>query len=143
MGEIGRERTARHPLRTYLKVPFFRIFTMWFTPRVELLPFSGKVWPPRDAWNNDPVDMSFAIGFFLLNIAYVVLGIWGGWRLWRRCPAAKLILVTFFLYAVTRTIFLTTLETPEPRYVLECYPILLALIGLLFAGRIRPTDAAH
>jgi hypothetical protein len=143
MGEIGRERTARHPLRTYLKVPFFRIFTIWFTPRIELLPFSGKLWPPRDAWNNDPVDMSFTVGFFLLNIAYVVLGIWGGWRLWRRCPAAKLILVTFFLYAVTRTIFLTTLETPEPRYVLECYPILLALIGLLFSGRIRPTDAAH
>lgn len=139
MGEIGRERTARHPFRTYLTVPFFRIFTMWFTPRIELLPFSGKVWPPGDAWNNDPVDMSFTIGFFLLNIAYVVLGLWGGWRLWRRCRAARLVLFAFFLYIAVRTIFLTTLETPEPRYVLECYPILLALIGVFFPLRSRGT----
>jgi hypothetical protein len=32
-----------------------------------------------------------------------------------------------------RTAFLTTLETPEPRYVLMCYPVLLALAAQLFA----------
>jgi peptidoglycan/LPS O-acetylase OafA/YrhL len=133
-GEIGRERTARHPLRTYLCVPFLRIFTMWFTPRIELLPFSGQVWPPAAAWDNDPVDMSFTIAFFLLNLAYVLLGLWGGWRYWRSCRGALLILLVLFLYILIRTAFLTTLETPEPRYVLECYPILLALIAVLFAG---------
>ncbi|HUI75342.1 MAG TPA: hypothetical protein VLX32_10370, partial [Candidatus Acidoferrum sp.] len=134
-GEIGRERTARHPLRTYLCVPFLRVFTMWFTPRIELLPFSGQVWPPAAAWDIDPVDMSFTVGFFLLNFAYVVLGFSGGWRLWRRGSGAKLALLVFILYIVLRTAFLTTLETPEPRYVLECYPILLALIAVLFAGK--------
>jgi hypothetical protein len=142
-GEIGSERTARHPLRTYLWVPFLRVFTMWFTPRIELLPFSGQVWPPADAWNNDPVDMSFTIGFFLLNVAYVLLGIWGAWRLWRYGPGARLALLVFVLYTVIRTAFLTTLETPEPRYVLECYPILLALIGALFAGRPALTRRHH
>jgi hypothetical protein len=134
-GEIGRERTARHPLRTYLFVPFLRVFTLWFTPRIEMLPFSGQLWPPAEAWNTDPVDMSVTISFFLLNIAYVLLGIWGAWRLWRYGPGARLILLVFLCYTVLRTAFLTTLETPEPRYVLECYPILLALIGVLIAGR--------
>jgi len=134
-GEIGRERTARHPLRTYLCVPFLRVFTMWFTPRIELLPFSGQVWPPAAAWDNDPVDMSFTIGFFLLNVVYVVFGLWGGWRLWRRGAGSRPVLLVFLLYIVLRTAFLTTLETPEPRYVLECYPILLALIAVLFAGK--------
>jgi hypothetical protein len=32
--EIARERTERHPLRTYVKVPLLRSLTLWFTPRV-------------------------------------------------------------------------------------------------------------
>jgi hypothetical protein len=133
--EIGRERTARHPLRTYLFVPFLRVFTLWFTPRIEMLPFSGQLWPPAEAWNTDPVDMSVTISFFLLNIAYVLLGIWGGWRLWRCGASARMALILFILYLVLRTAFLTTLETPEPRYVLECFPILLALAAVLFTVR--------
>ena len=35
--EIARERTRRHPLRTYVRVPFERALTIWFTPRTELL----------------------------------------------------------------------------------------------------------
>ena len=31
--------------------------------------------------------------------------------------------------------FLTTVETPEPRYVVVCFPILLALAAQLFARR--------
>jgi hypothetical protein len=30
-------------------------------------------------------------------------------------------------FVVLRTAFLTTIETPEPRYVLVCFPIVLAL----------------
>ena len=37
---------------------------------------------------------------------------------------AAWLLVAFILI---RTAFLTTVETPEPRYVLECFPALLAL----------------
>src|ERR1700721_1284093 len=45
--EIARERTARHPLRTYVKVPLLRTLTLWFTPRAGWLPFSGLVCPVR------------------------------------------------------------------------------------------------
>ena len=62
-GEIARERTARHPLRTYFSVPLKRAFTLWFTPRIELLPFSGQLWPIRAAWEEDPIDFSVTVGF--------------------------------------------------------------------------------
>jgi hypothetical protein len=33
-----------------------------------------------------------------------------------------------------RTAFLTTLETPEPRYVLVCFPALMAMGAQVFGG---------
>ena len=39
------------------------------------------------------------------------------------------------LFIVLRTAFLTTLETPEPRYVLVCFPVLMALGAQVFARR--------
>lgn len=139
-GAIGGERSARHPLRTYLKVPALRALSMWFTPRIELLPFSGHLWPADEAWQEDPVDFSFTIGFFVLNIVYLILGAWGGLRLWRWSAPLKPVLLVFLLYAVIRTAFLTTLETPEPRYVLECFPILLAFAAFVFLGKPQTPD---
>ena len=40
-------------------------------------------------------------------------------------------MLAFFL---VRTAFLTTVESPEPRYVLVCYPALLALAALVRVG---------
>src|SRR5207253_9676166 len=73
--QFARERTARHPLRTYLWLPAARAMTLWFTPRIELLPLSGRVFPLAQAWEDDPVDQCLTIGFFLLNLAYVALAI--------------------------------------------------------------------
>ena len=42
-------------------------------------------------------------------------------------PAALALLATFILL---RTALLGTLENPEPRYTLECFPIVLALAGI-------------
>jgi hypothetical protein len=45
-----------------------------------------------------------------------------------------------------RTVFLTTVETPEPRYVLECFPVVLALgavaVGPWFARAERQSGIA-
>jgi hypothetical protein len=38
------------------------------------------------------------------------------------------------LFILMRTAFLTTLETPEPRYVLACFPALIAMGAQVFAG---------
>ena len=78
-GEIARERTAAHPLRTYLKIPLLRSLAMWFTPRVELLPYSSPLWPFANEWENDRLDFLVTLGLALLNSAYVVLALAGAW----------------------------------------------------------------
>src|SRR5271154_836858 len=132
-GQLARERTARHPLRTYVWLPVARALTIWFTPRIELLPFSAQVFPVREAWREDPVDFSVSVGFFLLNVLYVALALWGSARLWRESSALGPAVALLLGYVLLRTAFLTTLETPEPRYVLECFPAVLALAGQVFA----------
>ena len=134
-GQLARERTARHPLRTYVVLPGARAVTLWFTPRIELLPVSGNVFPLKQLWYDDRADQLTTVGFFFLNIFYVALGICGAWRLWRWNPAGRSAIVTLGIFVVLRTAFLTTLETPEPRYVLECFPVVLALGATVFGRR--------
>ena len=133
--QLARERTERHPLRTYLWLPALRAVTLWFAPRIELLPVSGTVFPLRQAWEDDKVDQSVTAGLFVLNLFYVGIGIWGAVKLWRWNEAARFAVLTLVLFIALRTAFLTTLETPEPRYVLECFPILIALGAVALAGR--------
>jgi hypothetical protein len=132
-GELARQRTGRHPLRTYAWLPLARAITLWFTPRIELIPVSGTVFPLRQSWQDDRIDQSVTVGLFLLNIAYVALAIWGTVRLWRRSIAVRPALGVLIVFIVLRTAFLTTLETPEPRYVLVCFPALIALAAQVFA----------
>jgi hypothetical protein len=138
-GELARQRTARHPLRTYLWLPLARAVTMWFTPRIELIPVSGTVFPLRQSWQDDKIDQSVTVGLFLLNIAYTALAIWGALRLWRRSSAVRPAVGLLVVFIVLRTAFLTTLETPEPRYVLVCFPAIVALAAQVFARPDRPT----
>jgi hypothetical protein len=137
-GQIARERTARHPLRTFLWIPVARAAVTWFAPRIELLPISGHVFPLAYQREEDPVDQEYTSLLFLLNALYVGMGVWGGVRLWCRNGPARPILAFFVLFLLLRTAFLTTLETPEPRYVLVCFPILIALAAQLF---VRQTAA--
>lgn len=129
--EIARERTARHPLRTYVTVPLLRTLTLWFTPRVELLPSSGQLWPLREEWQDDRPDFLVTLGLSVVNIIYIALALAGAWLARRRPGWALLILV-----CVVRTLFFVKfVETPEPRYVLECFPAVIALAAQVFASR--------
>src|SRR5229473_5476102 len=133
--QLARERTASRPLRTYLWLPAARAVTIWFTPRIELLPVSGHVFPLAEMREDDPVDQELTSLFFALNLFYVGLGVWGAIRLWRWNPATRVAVAFLALFIVLRTAFLTTLETPEPRYVLVCFPALIALGAQVFTGR--------
>jgi hypothetical protein len=126
--QIARERVALHPIRTQVLMPALRGLTLWFTPRIELLPFSGNLWPVRANWGEDPVDFSGTIGLFAINVAYLGMALAGFW-LARRKPAAILLVI----FVVLRTAFFTQIETPEPRYVLECYPVIIALGAQLWS----------
>jgi hypothetical protein len=140
-GQLARERSARHPFRTYFYIPAQRVVTLWLTPRIELLPVSGKVFPVAQTWEDDPVDLKTTAGLFLLNILYIAFAAFGAWRMWRGNSAMRPVIATWGLFILLRTAFLTTLETPEPRYVLVCYPIVLAFIASLAAegwGGVAP-----
>jgi len=129
--EIADERTRRDPLRTYLKIPFLRSLTLWFTPRIELLPYSGRLRPVRVEWEDDRPDFLTTLSLVAANFVYLGLALAGIW-IARREPGTAL-LITFI---ILRTAFFTTfVETPEPRYVLECFPAVMALGAQVFARR--------
>jgi len=130
--KLARERTQRHPIRSYVWIPIERAATMWFTPRITLLPYSGKLWPPGQSWHRNPTDFEVTLVFALLNFLYVGLGLAGAMH-WRESPGIALIVA----FIVIRTAFLTQLQTCEPRYVLECFPALLAVGAQLWSSH-RP-----
>jgi hypothetical protein len=133
---LAAERTARNPLRTYFYVPAGRIAAMWFTPRIELLPYSGKLWPPGDRWRGNPADFGVTLGFGILGVVYSGLAVVGWWRC-RAQLAAKFL----YLFVVIRTLAMTQLQTVEPRYVVECLPVIVALGALAWAMPVRQSAA--
>ena len=106
----------------YVWLPLARAVTMWFTPRIELIPVSGTVFPLVQSWQDDKVDQSVTVGFFLLNIAYVVWRLRARCDVWKASNAVRPAVGVLVVFMVLRTAFLTTFETPEPRYVLVCFP---------------------
>jgi len=125
---LARERIRRHPVRYYLFLPAMRIADMWFRPRIEMLPLERRWWEweePNESW--------IAVGFGALNLLLVMAAAAGAWQS-RRSPAT-LLLVGFVL---ARTLFLGTLENPEPRYTLQMFPVVLALAAIA-AGRTSGT----
>jgi hypothetical protein len=45
------------------------------------------------------------------------------------------------LFVALRSLFLGTLENPEPRYTLECYPVVIvAAAAVLFIGKPNRND---
>jgi 4-amino-4-deoxy-L-arabinose transferase-like glycosyltransferase len=127
-GQIARERTARHPLRTYAKIPFLRCLALWFTPRVELLPLAGHLTPLKLEWEEDRPDFVSTLALVVANGIIVLLALVGLWRAWARPGVALLV-----WFVILRTVFFAYLvDTPEPRYVLECFPAAIALGALAF-----------
>lgn len=122
---LAQERTARRPLRTYVFIPIARMGAMWFTPRVELLPYSGNLWPPGEKWRGNRMDFGVTAGFGLLGLLYVGLALRGAWRS-RTHPGVALLL----MFLAIRTVYLTQLQTVEPRYLMVCFPAILALAAL-------------
>jgi hypothetical protein len=125
---LAGERTARRPLRTFVFVPLERAWMMWFTPRIELLPYSGDLWPLGEKWRSNRVDFGVTLGFGFLGFVYAGLALIGVARF--RIQPGVALLITFL---VIRTALLTQMQTVEPRYVIVCFPAVLALGALAWA----------
>ena len=121
--ELAAERIREHPIRYYVALPALRIADMWLRPRTELLPSDPRWWE----FNDDPKGSIMAVGAGLLNLAYfgaALLVI-----VWRFSSVRYAGLL--FGFVVLRSAFLGTIENPEPRYTLECYPVVIWLASLL------------
>jgi hypothetical protein len=124
---LARERAAAHPIRTFALIPIERAFATWFAPRVDVLRYSGKLWPIGEQWHANPAQFGVATIFALLNLMYIGLAAVGAWR-YRSNPGCAV----FVSYLLIRTALLTQLPTVEPRYVVVCFPAVAALGALAF-----------
>jgi hypothetical protein len=118
-GKLADERIAAHPLRYYLWLPLGRVADMWLRPRVENLNIDLDWW----VYAHHRAETRFSWEYAGLNAFYLLLGIGGLClrpRFWRPMLA----------YMVLRSVLLATVEAPEARYTLECFPMLFALGGV-------------
>jgi hypothetical protein len=131
--EIARLRVEHNRLRYAIWLPFLRTADMWLRPRTELLNVETRWWE----FDRHTSESVFALLWAGLNLFYIAAAL-RGWLRWR-LGMAGVFLIAFVLL---RSLFLSTLENPEPRYVLECFPVLLALAGGAFAKSGQEKSAA-
>jgi hypothetical protein len=125
--EIARLREEHNPLRYTIWLPFLRTADMWLRPRTELLDVETRWWE----FSRHQGESWFALLWASLNLFYIVAAL-RGWLL-SRLGVAGIFVIGFVLL---RSFFLSSLENPEPRYVLECFPVVLALAGGAFARKV-------
>jgi 4-amino-4-deoxy-L-arabinose transferase-like glycosyltransferase len=125
-GALAMERIHAAPLRYYVWLPTLRIADMWLRPRTELFSSDPRWWE----FNDDGRWLAVSLGFGVINLVYVALGVAGLIR-----SRESLGIGLLLLFLVLRSLFLGSLENPEPRYTLECYPALIVLGSACFHRR--------
>jgi 4-amino-4-deoxy-L-arabinose transferase-like glycosyltransferase len=119
---LAAARVKAAPLRYYIWLPALRIADMWLRPRTEMLPPDPRWWEFNDEWR--PTVAVLTLG--LLNLIYVGMAVAGGVRS-REFFGVGL----FVLFLALRSVFLGTLENPETRYTLECYPAVIFMAAAM------------
>lgn len=120
---LAAQRIRAAPVRYYIWLPALRIADMWLRPRTELFPSDPRWWE----FNDDPRWLTVSLAFGAINLVYVVMFLAGLNR-----SHATFGIGLFIFFVVLRSAFLGTLENPEPRYTLECYPAVILLASSLF-----------
>ena len=115
---LAAQRIRQAPLRYYVWLPLLRVADMWLRPRTETLPSDTRWWE----FNDDLKWSVLAVALGIVCLIYVGMAMAG---------LAKTRAIAFFglllTFVVVRSGFLGTLENPEPRYTLECYPLVIVL----------------
>ncbi|MGC2246939.1 MAG: glycosyltransferase family 39 protein [Terriglobales bacterium] len=127
--QVAEQRIRAHPFRYYVELPLARIADMWLRPRTELLPSDPRWWE----FNDDPKWSAAAVAFGVINLVFVVAA--GLGLIFRRADVRYIGLLVCFV--VLRSAFLGSLENPETRYTLECYPAIIVLGSAWISGWIE------
>jgi hypothetical protein len=117
--QLAEERVRTHPLRFYVWLPLGRMADMGLRPRVENLNIDLDWW----VYSHHYAETRFSWAYAGLNAAYLLLAMAGLCfrpRYWS----------WMLLYFVLRSAMLTTIEAPEARYTLECFPMVFGLGGV-------------
>lgn len=133
LGKIADARIARAPFRYYLLLPALRIADMWFRPKIDLMGIDDHWWD----YQNDPSGTRWSVFMGILNLFLIGAALFAVFRR-RNLRGLGLLL----LFVMLRSLFLGSLENPETRYTLECYPVVLALAAVALAGKSAEADSA-
>jgi hypothetical protein len=117
--KLAQQRVATNPLRYYIWLPVGRLADMWLRPRVENLNIDRDWW----AYARHHAETQFSWAYAILNVLYLALagvGIALRPRFWKAMLA----------YILLRSALLLTVEAPETRYTIECFPMLFVLAGI-------------
>jgi len=125
---LAAERVHHSLLRYYIGLPLLRIADMWLRPRTETLPPDTRWWE----FDDDPQWLVLAVSLGIINLLYVGAALAGMVR-GQFAPHLGLLLT----FVILRSAFLGTLENPETRYTLECYPMVILLAAALFRDENR------
>jgi hypothetical protein len=132
-GRLAAERNAAHPLRSALWLPLGRMADMWFRPRVENLPIDLDWW----VYEHHDGETLFSWAYAGLNALYLLLGLAGlclrprfSTPRTKTCPWGPRFRGPIVAYFLLRSALLMTVEAPESRYTIECFPMLFALGGV-------------
>jgi Dolichyl-phosphate-mannose-protein mannosyltransferase len=112
---LAAERIRAHPFRYYVTLPLLRLADMWLRPRVEMLNIELRWWQ----YKLHHAETRFSYAYGVLNLVYLLAALIGAFY-WPRYGTVMV------AYVVLRSLLLATVDAPEPRYTLECYPILIA-----------------
>jgi hypothetical protein len=133
---LAADRIRAHPVRYYMTLPLLRLADMWLRPRVEMLNIELRWWQYR--FHRAETRISYA--YAALNLLYLVAAVVGVFC-WPRYAAPML------AYILLRSLLLMTIEAPEPRYTLECFPMVIAFaaaaINRLSGSRNESEDSPH
>ncbi|HSE32839.1 MAG TPA: glycosyltransferase family 39 protein [Pyrinomonadaceae bacterium] len=135
--QLARERITRSRLRYYLVLPIKRAISLWSDTHSQYYPFEGELFPLEDL--DYTIHQQYWLPFFAgLTWIYTLLGALGAWLLWRmRTLDAHRWVTLAVLIIVLRLGFFSTLENPEPRYVVELFPFISILGGIAIAFGVR------
>jgi hypothetical protein len=123
---LAQERVKDNPARYYVWLPLGRMADMWLRPRVENLNIDFDWW----VYSHHYAETRFSWAYAGLNALYLLLAMAGLFfrpRYW----------TWMLFYFLLRSALLMTIEAPEARYTLECFPMVFALAGVGLCGMYR------